>query len=213
MSTRGFWLALCLLFVSGVCTATTIEVKGLFNGRAILVIDGQNRLLKAGETSPEGVLLVASNSKSAEVEINGERQTLSLSRRISTSFSAAEKAELRVPRAADSHYWVRGTINGHPVQMMVDTGATLVAMNSRDADRLGIDYQQGKRGRSATASGLVNNYIVQLDKVTLGTITVRQVPAAIIEGDFPVQILLGNSLLGRLEMQMESDVMVLRQKF
>ena len=213
MTIRSVWVAFCLLFFSAVCAATTIEVKGLFNGRAILVIDGQNRLLKAGETSPEGVLLVASNSKSAEVEINGERQTLTLSRRISTSFSAAKKAELRIPRAADSHYWVRGAINGHPVQMMVDTGATLVAMNSRDADRLGIDYQQGKRGRSATASGLVNNYIVQLDKVTLGTITVRQVPAAIIEGDFPVQILLGNSLLGRLEMQMESDVMVLRQKF
>ncbi|KJS04680.1 MAG: hypothetical protein VR73_14290 [Gammaproteobacteria bacterium BRH_c0] len=190
-----------------------VVAKGFFANRAVLVINGETRMLKVGETSPEGVKLLASTSRGAEVEIDGVRQTLSLSRQISATYSEAKVAEVRIPRSDDSHYRVRGAINGQTVDMMVDTGATLIAMSGRDAARLGIDFKSGKRGRSQTAGGIVNSYYVTLNKVSIGGITVHGVPASVVEGNFPVQILLGNSLLSRLEMQEQAGVLVLRQKF
>lgn len=201
------------MFAGAAMALPDVQVQGLFAGRAVLSINGETRMLKVGDTSPEGVVLLASSSKAAEVEINGQRRVLTLTRQISSTFSAAEKAEVRVPRGADSHYWVRGAINGRPVEMMIDTGATMVAMSSVEADRLGIDYSLGRRSSTQTAGGVVNTSVVILDKVSLGGIDARQVPASVLDGEFPRQILLGNSLLSQLEMQEESGVLVLRQKY
>jgi len=193
--------------------ATDIQVQGLFPGRAVLAINGETRMLRVGDTSPEGVALLASSSKAAEVEVDGQRRVLTLTRQIASTFSAAERAEVRIPRSADSHYWVRGAINGQEVEMMVDTGATTMAMSSREAVRLGIDYRAGQRSRSQTAGGMVDTFVVLLDRVSLGAIEARQVRASVLEGEHPRQILLGNSLLGQLEMREESGVLLLRQKF
>ncbi len=207
----GFLVLLVLAVASA--HAADVQVQGLFAGRAVLAIDGQTRMLRVGETSPEGVRLLASSSREAEVEIDGQRHVLTLSRRIASTFTAAQQTEVRVPRSPDSHYWVRGTINGRPVNMMVDTGATLVAMSAREAERLGIDYSGGQRARTQTAGGTVDTFVVMLDRVTLGGIEARQVPASVLDGEYPRQILLGNSLLGQLEMVEEGGVLVLRQKY
>lgn len=208
------FLAVCMAMASSQLLAgPKVVAKGFFTNRAVLVINGQTHMLKVGETSPEGVKLLSSNSRGAEVEIEGVRQTLSLSRQISATYTAAEVAEVRIPRSDDSHYRVRAAINGQPVEMMVDTGATLIAMSSNDATRLGIDFSGGERGRSQTASGIVDSYLITLNKVSIGNITVHEVSAAVIKGDYPAQILLGNSLLSRLEMQEQAGVLVLRQKF
>ncbi len=50
---------------SPILAVEKISVKGLFNNKAIVVIDGKQRLLRAGETSPEGVKLISANSKEA----------------------------------------------------------------------------------------------------------------------------------------------------
>ncbi|HLS99100.1 MAG: TIGR02281 family clan AA aspartic protease [Porticoccaceae bacterium] len=205
-------LAAFALLATLAWAAPDVVVKGLFANRAMLVIDGETRLLKVGQTSPEGVKLLASSSREAQVEIAGERRVLTLSRQISATYKAAEKAEVRIPRGPDSHYWVRGAINGKPVSMMVDTGATMLAMSGRDATRLGIDYRAGQRSRAQTAGGVVDSFVVRLDKVSIGAIVVHQVLATVVAGDFPQQILLGNSLLSRIEMREESGVLVLRQK-
>lgn len=205
-------LAGAALFATLAQAAPDVVVKGLFANRAILVIDGETRMLKVGQTSPEGVKLLASTSREAQVEIAGERRALTLSRQISATYKAAEKAEVRIPRGADSHYWVRGAINGKPVSMMVDTGATMLAMSSREAARLGIEFRAGQRSQAQTAGGVVDSFVVRLDKVSIGPIVVHQVLATVVEGAFPQQILLGNSLLSRVEMREERGVLVLRQK-
>ena len=207
-----------LLAVAGLASgplaaAPELVVRGLFADRAILVIDGEARVLKVGEVSPEGVKLVVSSSRQAKVEIDGQRRVLTLTRQIAATYTAAESSEVRIPRDIDSHYRVTGQINGHRVEMMVDTGATLIAMNIHHAKRLGIDYRAGRPGKSYTAGGVVTNYLVDLDRVSIGGISFRGVPAAVVDGDYPQQILLGNSLLSRLEMQEEGGVLVLRQKF
>jgi|TARA_R110000822_G_scaffold187752_19_gene326838 aspartyl protease family protein len=190
-----------------------IRVQGLFGGSAVLVINGKQRLLKQGQTSPEGVTLVASDSHQAVVEIEGRRVTLGLSQHISSSFQAAKLAEVRIPRASNGHYMVSGSINGHPVDFMVDTGATSVAMSLNDAKRLGVDFRRGKRASASTAGGIVNAFEVDLDKLVIGNITAHQVSATIVVGDYPTDVLLGNSFLSRVEMTEEEGVMVLRKKY
>lgn len=215
---KGFVLALMTLgaavFSASLCWAEPdIRVNGLFNGRAVLEINGKQRLLKEGQTSPEGVTLIESDSHRALLEVDGRRVSLGLSEHIASSFQAAKVAEVRIPRAENGHYFVSGFINGHPVDFMVDTGATSIAMNFHDAERLGVDFRRGNKGAASTAGGIVAAYRVPLDKLTIGNITLHQVEATVVVGDFPDQVLLGNSFLSRVEMTEEEGVMVLRSKF
>lgn len=211
---KGLALALALtgLLISP-GWATDIRVNGLFGGSAVLVINGKQRLLKQGQTSPEGVTLIDSNSRRAVVEHNGKQMTLGLSDHISSSFQAAEMAEVRMPRADNGHYFVSGFINGRPADFMVDTGATSIAMNFHHAEQLGVNFRSGRKGSASTAGGIVNAYHVPIQKLTIGNITLNQVDATVVIGDFPSQILLGNSFLSRVEMSEEEGVMVLRTKF
>ena len=199
------------MFTLPVLAEPNIKVVGLFKGKAMLTIDGSRQLLKAGETSPEGVLLVSSDSRQAIVEIAGERKTLQLSDQISGSFTEAEAAEVRISRGYDGHYRVGGFINGRHVQFMVDTGATVVAMNATDGERLGLDLKGAQKGAVGTAGGVMEAHFVDVPKITVGGITVPFVKVAVLEGDFPQQILLGNSFLSRVKMMEESGVLVLRK--
>ena len=54
---------------------TQIEVQALFGGKAIVLIDGQRRMLSQGETSPEGVKLINADSKQAILEIDGKKKS------------------------------------------------------------------------------------------------------------------------------------------
>ncbi|MCZ6803864.1 MAG: retropepsin-like aspartic protease [Proteobacteria bacterium] len=61
-------------------------------------------------------------------------------------------------------YSISGTINGFHVAFVIDTGATLVSMNSNVAKRIGLDYKlKGKESVSYTASGKDKVYIVNLN--------------------------------------------------
>ena len=53
-----------------------IRVNGLFSGSAVLVINGKQHLLKQGQTSPEGVTLLESNSQQAVLLVDGKRLSL-----------------------------------------------------------------------------------------------------------------------------------------
>lgn len=209
------WLAGCCLALASNLAAAAPEVQaiGLFKDRAMLEINGVQRLLKVGETAPEGVKLLASDSRGAVLEIDGKRVSLALSQRIAASFAAAEFAEVRIPRGEQGHHFVGGSINGHPVRFMVDTGATTIAMSSVDAERLGVPWRSGRQSATATASGVAAARELNLATVSIGPITLHDIPATVVTGPYPMTVLLGNSFLSRVEMTEESGVMVLRQKY
>src|SRR5690606_4610269 len=114
----------------------------------------KQRFLRAGNRSPEGVLLVSANQQAAVIEWDGEQRSLTLNKRISTAFSAPTKAEVRIASGRGGHYVTPGRINGLPVTFMVDTGATMIAMNYQEAERLGIDYRAGTPISVNTANGV-----------------------------------------------------------
>ena len=209
---RLFLTGLIVLF-SSVASAMDIVVLGLFNQKAIVRIDGVQRKLNLGQTSPEGVKLVAANSQVAILEIEGKQDEYRLGSHISSRFTAPTQAEARI-MPVNGMYHIAGSINQQPVDFMVDTGATWIAMNVHQARALGINFRlEGKPGMVSTANGVVPIYGVMLDSVKVGEIELKNVEAGVVDGNSPTQVLLGNSFLNRVEMQRQGQVMVLKQKF
>ena len=190
-----------------------IAVSGLFKGRAIIQVNGQQHLLKEGQRSPEGLLLVSASTKEAEFDWQGQRFKLGLSRSIAGSFAASEKAVVRLPSGRNGHYYTQIEINGRRTNAVIDTGASTVAMSADDANRLGIRYQDAKPVVAVTANGQAKGYRVFLRRVALGAITLDNVDATVIEGSYPIEVLIGNSFLGSLDMQISNGVLELKSKY
>lgn len=193
-------------------SAVEVEVKGLFQERALVSIDGEVVLLKSGE-SRAGVSLLGADSQKAVLEIDGVVHELGLSRRISSSFTEAGSAEVRLPPGPGGHYSAMVRINNRPVEAMVDTGATAVAMSRPQATALGIDYRSGQVVKVTTANGVVDSYLVTLASVAVGDVRLERVEALVNMGDFPHTVLLGNSFLSRVHMFRENGLLVLQQAY
>ncbi len=192
-----------------------IIINGLYKDKAIVTIDGKQRVLKTGKASPEGALLIESNSKEAIIEIDGQQETYTLGAHIGGNYAPPTGGDklILTPDSAGM-YNISGTINGSHVNFVVDTGATLVSMNSNVAKKLGIDYKlDGEEGQSYTASGKDKIYIINLKKVKVGDIELHNVQGAVHEGNFPVITLLGMSFLGKLDMKREGKIMELHKKY
>ena len=194
-------------------TGPRIVVMGLFTNSAVVQIDGQERILKVGKVSPEGVKLISANSKAADVEVQGKRYTLVLNRGIGTRFSEAAKTEVRIASQVNGHYVTPGRINNKAVEFLVDTGATSIAMNADTARHLGINYSTANAVSVQTAQGSTQAYAVVLDSASVGEVTVFSPEALIIDGEFPKSILLGNTFLSRVDLKVEQGVMVLQTKY
>lgn len=203
------WMALGL--ASAVLAQPEVQVNGLFKGAAVLTIDGRQQMLREGASSG-GVKLISADTQKAVVEVGGKRHELKLSQQISGSYQTAQRQEISIP-SIDNQFITQARINGVNIQVLVDTGATSVALNSADARRLGIDYAKGQRGYATTASGTAPMYNVVLRSVEVGGIVVSGVEAGVIEGDFPVTPLLGMSYLHHVEMRNENGVLYLRSKY
>lgn len=73
-------IGLALFISSANLYAVDVSVSGLMPNQVFAVIDGKTRILKAGQTSPEGVTLISSDSQNAVFEVDGKRITRNLSR-------------------------------------------------------------------------------------------------------------------------------------
>ena len=212
---RRLLTVLGLLAVAGAATAQGPQVKvvALFSDRAMLEIDGKQRLLRAGQTSPEGVKLIAADTHEAVVDVGGRRETLGFGSSVGGTFAARETTEVTIYRDLRGSYTAVGSINGRPVNFLVDTGASAIAMSATEARRLGIAFRlDGDPVGVSTASGVVRGHRVTLDRVSVGDLTLRGVDALIIAGDRPEQVLLGMTFLNRVDMRQDGTTMVLRAK-
>ena len=191
-----------------------VRVVGLFKQRAVVLIDGRQRMLAVGETSPEGVKLLAANSESAVLLVDGVELKGTLDGRVSARKKMPSVQEVQIRRNNMSMYSTVGSINGLPVSFLVDTGATQIAMNDAQARRLGIDYRiVGEPAAITTASRVERAWAVVLDSVKVGDIELRAVNAIVLEGPQPQQALLGMSFLGHLEIRNDGQLMTLRRKY
>jgi aspartyl protease family protein len=107
------------------------------------------------------------------------------------------QAEVVLKRNRYGHYVANGEINDQTVTFLVDTGATTVAVPQHIADRLGL--KKGASFQSQTANGLSLSYQTNIDRLVLGGIEMRNVPASISTGMTFDEILLGMSFLKHLK--------------
>lgn len=104
-----------------------------------------------------------------------------------------------IEAAGDGHYYADATIRGRRVPVVVDTGATVVALNLATAKKLGIAPPLSAFNHTLqTANGSVDAAMVTLAEVRLGSIRVRNVQAVILPDSALGANLLGMSFLGSL---------------
>ena len=215
---RRKWLLVVLLvciYSAASWAIKDIHVVALFKDRAIVMIDGKQRLLRTGDSSPEGVKLVSADSVGAVFGYQGRTLERQLDGRV---HAAAESPkghdDVLIFRNKWGMFKTVGSINGLPVKFLVDTGASSVAMNSAQARRLGVDFRvQGEPIYVSTASDVTQAYQLKLDVVKVGSIQLRNVTAVVMDGAQPTDVLLGMSFLGHLEMINKGDKLILRRKY
>ena len=120
-------------------------------------------------------------------------------------------AELRVPMAADGHFWVDATINGTKLRMLVDSGATVTAVPVPTAAAAGLDT--GGLAMPVlirTANGTVTAQSTRADELRIGNIVARDL-GIIVSPAFGDTHVLGMNFLSRLESwRVEGQTLILR---
>ncbi len=111
-------------------------------------------------------------------------------------------------RGLDGHYRAEALINNEKVNVLVDTGATGVAISQKVADKLKLRSIQAVR--TITANGDTVSYMVRLDSVKVGGVEANNVAATIAPG-LDGDVLLGMSYLGRMDVRLFNNEMTIKQ--
>ncbi len=204
-----FAAALFLMAAMAWSESANIVVRGLFDKAALFEIDGRSKLLRNGQRDTSGLHLISATPLQAVVEIAGRRQTLGLNKQMGAIYALAPVSTVVLRKGSSNEYRAKVNINGHGVDAVIDTGATVLAMSSREAQRLGIAYKLGLPTVVATASGMSDAYAITLSKVEIGGITVSRIDAVVIEGHYPHVVLLGMSFLEHVNLQEYNNIMTL----
>ncbi len=219
LSRAGGWMrraavAALVSVAAGGALAQTVALQGMLGSRALLIIDGgPPRSLAVGD-SAQGVKLVSVASDSAVVDIAGKRIALRLGESPASLGERGQASSGRISLPADSggHFMAQGSINGRPVQFMVDTGASSVALSMGEAERIGLAYRGGQPVRIGTANGVAQGWRIKLASVRIGDVEVYEVDAVVTPQGMPF-VLLGNSYLNRFQMRRDNDQMVLERRY
>ena len=108
-----------------------------------------------------------------------------------------DQGRVEVPLAPDGHYYLTLSVNGTPVNFLVDTGASQVVLSRSDAERAGIDTDNlAYLGRAQTANGEVRTASTWVEEMSLGGITDEGVRVWVNSGDM-AKSLLGMGYLQR----------------
>lgn len=124
---------------------------------------------------------------------------------------AGSVVELKAGR--NGHFNAEAEVNGRSIDVMVDTGATMIALTYEDAERAGLFLKSSDFTQAVTtANGVARVAPVTLDRVSIGDITVRNVPAAVAERGRLKTSLLGMTFLSCLSsFDMRSGILVLQE--
>ena len=215
MINKRVLICLTALLTAPALAATQLNVVGLFNGKAVVAINGSApQTISAGQTK-SGVKLISANSESATFLVEGKQQTLKMGQAASVAGASGPANNSPVSLYADQagHFFGNLSINGASLKYVVDTGATTVALNSGDAKFAKIDYEKGERITMSTANGEVSAYLVKLNTLKIGTIILNNVEATVNEGGSPSVVLLGMTALNHLDMKRDNSIMTLSKKY
>jgi aspartyl protease family protein len=119
-------------------------------------------------------------------------------------------SETIVRKSTDGHFWIEGTMNNRPVRFLIDSGATVTAVNAEDALAAGLIVDRSDFPEVViTANGPINSWRSVAGTLSLGSIRVENMPVHVsdVEGS---ENLLGMNWLSRLRSwRVEGDRMIL----
>lgn len=120
---------------------------------------------------------------------------------------------LSIPRDARGHFQTDGRIDGQRIDFIVDTGASVIALNERSAARIGVRPARGDFNATVTtANGAIKAARTRLAMVELGGLIVRDVDALVLPDSALSENLLGLSFLSKLKrFEYANGKMVLEQ--
>jgi aspartyl protease family protein len=120
---------------------------------------------------------------------------------------------LNIPRDGRGHFQTEGRIDGQRVGFMVDTGASVVALNESSAASFGLRPSRGDYNATVTtANGKIKAARARLAMVDVGGLVVRDVDALVLPDEALSENLLGLSFLSKLKrFEYANGKMVLEQ--
>jgi len=228
-----FWT---VLLTGSICLAALVAASPALNGRPMgaeqaqqsfltvlvlslaigailrLLVRGQRQNL-IGASLCIAVLVGGLTAYSARSDLHAAWQSLRGQVVPSLALSrAAGEVELR--RGWDGHYRADAELNGVPVRMMVDTGASMVLIPGELADAFGFDPAALEYSMPvATANGPSSVAPVRIASLRIGSILLRDVDAAVARPGRLQTPLLGMSFLDRMsETSFRGDRLILRHK-
>jgi aspartyl protease family protein len=202
------------MLATSICVADTqVNIVGLFSNKAVMVINGGKPImLNVGQTSG-GVKLLAADSNAATLQIEGKTKTLGMGQAATVGGASNAVSSVTLYANQEGHFISDCQINGVVLKFLLDTGATNVALNSGDAKFANIDYKRGVSEQMNTANGIVTAYRVTIASLKIGSVTLSQVEASVLEGSSPSIVLLGMSALNRLDMKRQDIALTLTKKY
>jgi aspartyl protease family protein len=136
--------------------------------------------------------------------------SFSASRGSSSSEEPMPSDAIVLDREYNGHFYADVQVNGAPIRVLVDTGASGIALSRDDARRAGLAVSAGMfEVVGEGANGDVHGEFVKLDRVSLGSKTVEGIAAVVLdEGDHS---LLGQNFLSKFDtVEIRGDKMYLR---
>jgi len=114
--------------------------------------------------------------------------------------TAAGGRSVSISRDARGHFETDGRIAGQRIAFMIDTGASVVALNETSAARFGVRPTPGDYTTTVTtANGAIKAARTQLAMVDVGGLVVRDVEAMVLPDEALSENLLGLSFLSKLK--------------
>ncbi|OZA93455.1 MAG: hypothetical protein B7X57_04945, partial [Erythrobacter sp. 34-65-8] len=109
-----------------------------------------------------------------------------------------EGGETRVPMGRDGHFWITAQVGNEPVTFMVDTGATLTAVSTGTAERIGLEPRTGGIPITLkTANGTISADIGTVEELRFGNVVARGLDTVIVANLGETNVI-GMNLLSRL---------------
>ncbi len=121
--------------------------------------------------------------------------------------SSGQGREITLPRAKDGHYRLAASINGEPVVLLLDTGATAMTMNQQLAEQIGLP--RGEPFIASTANGQVEGYQSILNSLSFGPFEFKNVHVGVVP-NLGSEVLLGMNIIKQFDIRTQNNQMHLK---
>ena len=194
---------------NGVKTAYAVKLASVRVGA--ITLEDVAGVVSEGPGTGDTVLL--GMSFMSRLSMSRDGNNLRLSRRETASGATDTRPQVTLTQNRGGMFSAPASVNGAKVSFIVDTGATLVSIDTGLARSIGMNYQKGQSGMAGTANGQVKAWRVRFDSISVGPIILYNIDGLVHEGPGLGVGLLGMSFLSRVEMKREGENLTLIKRF